>query len=636
MNYTEAIAFIHSVEWQGSRPGLSRITELLSLLGNPEKELKIIHVAGTNGKGSFCAMLASILTESGYRTGLFTSPYIEQFEERIQIDGALIPEDELAALVTEIAPHCRAMQDPPTEFEILTALGYLYFQKKEVDLAVIECGMGGRLDSTNVIAAPLLSVITGISLDHVAFLGHTIEDIAAEKAGIIKPSRPVLYGGRDERARRVIADRAAALDAPFVTKDFDAIRNVKVTLDGTSFDYKEDTGFTLSLIGAHQSENAASVLEAVALLRKEGLTLPDDAVRRGLTATRWKGRFERLHTSPPVIFDGGHNAEGVAAAVATVKACFPGQKLQVISGVMKDKDRDAIADGIAEIAAAVYTVAPDNPRALSAEAYADVFRQKKVAATACPDYAAAVAAACEQARKEKTPLLCLGSLYAYRDFKEELQKHLDKQHGKRRAKRILLTIAALFVLLLGLNLLLDSGLLNQWFGSTPEAIEHSPVVLYPVDFDENIFEDEEYLSLNRVLYYEENGQGAYLTDRSDAEKTGDLATFFYTYFDTVIHGDTETYNTFFTADYRKENGSKDAFTMQKLYDMEVIELSSELVGDSLIVHKFKVSYRILFNNGTYRDNLASETARPVIYVVNEYLASGTLLIDSISEIRISK
>jgi len=195
MTYQESMAFIHSVEWQGSRPGLSRITELLARLGNPEKDIKVIHVAGTNGKGSFCAMLESVLRHAGYRTGLFVSPYLEQFEERIQADGSLIDSQELAAIVSEIAPHCRAMSDLPTEFEILTAIGFTYFKKKKVDLAVVECGMGGRLDSTNVIPHPLLSVITGISLDHTQFLGDTIEKIAAEKAGIQPKDIIVELGG---------------------------------------------------------------------------------------------------------------------------------------------------------------------------------------------------------------------------------------------------------------------------------------------------------------------------------------------------------------------------------------------------------------------------------------------------------
>ncbi|MBE6636348.1 MAG: bifunctional folylpolyglutamate synthase/dihydrofolate synthase [Ruminococcaceae bacterium] len=419
MTYQESMAFIHSVEWQGSRPGLSRITELLARLGNPEKDIKVIHVAGTNGKGSFCAMLESVLRHAGYRTGLFVSPYLEQFEERIQADGSLIDSQELAAIVSEIAPHCRAMSDLPTEFEILTAIGFTYFKKKKVDLAVVECGMGGRLDSTNVIPHPLLSVITGISLDHTQFLGDTIEKIAAEKAGIIKTGHPVLYGGKNPDAARVIAEVAAARGSTFATKDFDAITNVSCTLNGTTFCYRGHT-LSLPLLGAYQPENAASVWEAVSLLRREGLVISDEALHKGLATVRWKGRFEKLNEEPTVIFDGGHNEEGVTAAVRTVRACFGDQKLLVISGVMKDKDYHTIASEIATIAHAVYTVTPANPRALPSHDYAAVFGRYAIEATPCQSFEAAVTAAFHRAKEEHRPLLCVGSLYAYGDFKQAL------------------------------------------------------------------------------------------------------------------------------------------------------------------------------------------------------------------------
>ena len=200
MNYSEAMSFIHSVEWQGSRPGLERITELSEMMSHPEGSFSAVHVAGTNGKGSFCAMLASVLHAAGYKTGLFTSPYIEFFEERMQINGRMIGRDELADIVTDIAPLCERMSDKPTEFELITAVGFEYFRRNHVDIAVIECGMGGRLDSTNILPPPLLSVITGISLDHVQFLGNTISAIAGEKAGIIKPHSPVLFGGNSPDA----------------------------------------------------------------------------------------------------------------------------------------------------------------------------------------------------------------------------------------------------------------------------------------------------------------------------------------------------------------------------------------------------------------------------------------------------
>jgi len=207
MTYEEAMAYIHSVNWLGSRPGLERITVLCEKLGHPERELRFIHVGGTNGKGSFCCMLSGILREAGYKTGLYTSPYIERFNERMQIDGMPIPDDELAALTAEVKAVADTMDDPPTEFELITALCFLYFRNNHCDYVVLEVGLGGRLDSTNIIPAPVLAVITGIDYDHTAILGDTTAKIAAEKAGIIKAPCPVLFGEGDADAAQVILDK---------------------------------------------------------------------------------------------------------------------------------------------------------------------------------------------------------------------------------------------------------------------------------------------------------------------------------------------------------------------------------------------------------------------------------------------
>ena len=650
MNYEEAINFIHSVEWQGSRPGLTRITELLSRLGNPERGLRAVHVAGTNGKGSFCAMLESVLRRAGYRTGLFVSPYIEEFEERIQCDGHLIDREELAEIVTELAPICRSMEDLPTEFEILTAIGFLYFKKKQVEVAVIECGMGGRLDSTNAIAEPLLSVITGIALDHIQFLGDTVEKIAAEKAGIIKAGRPVLYGGRDAAAGAVIAEKAAELGSLLFEKDFDAIENVTCSLHGTVFDYKEHRAVHLPLIGCHQAENGASVLEAVAILRREGLAISDEALREGLAAVTWKGRFEKLNDDPIVLFDGGHNEEGVRAAVKTVKACFGEQKLLVISGVMKDKDYDTIATALSSVADTVYTVTPANPRALPAAEYAKVIENKGIPAVPCSDFSEAVGQAYARAKKDGAPLLCVGSLYAYGDFKtalaarqgeeaEDAAPTLDpKVVSKKRAKGLLVTVAILFCVLLALNFALDSGLFGKLLSGGDKTPTRQPVELREPDYEENIFEDEDYLDLNRAILYTEGALSIYLINEVDFTATGAVATFFGEYFDAVIMGDHRRLNACFTEEYRDKNGGKSRFTMQKLYDMEVVKLAEYIINegtaDQTTVYEFEVSYRIRHNNGTFRDDLASDMARPQIYQLYRLDRTEEILIQSISEYNI--
>ena len=216
MNYNEAIQYIHSVNWQFCKPGLERVSELCKRMGDPQNSLKFVHVAGTNGKGSFCSMLDSILRHSGLKVGLFTSPYIMEFNERMRINGENISDSELVSLVEEIRPICDSMEDKPTEFELITAIAFLYFARNKCDIVVLECGLGGRLDATNIITNPLLSVITGIAFDHTSILGNTIREIAAEKAGIIKNGVSVLWCGHDEEAKRVIEAKAAEVGAPML------------------------------------------------------------------------------------------------------------------------------------------------------------------------------------------------------------------------------------------------------------------------------------------------------------------------------------------------------------------------------------------------------------------------------------
>lgn len=413
MNYKEALEYIHSVNWTFCKPGLERITALCAALGNPQTGMRFIHVAGTNGKGSFCAMTASILRNAGYTVGLFTSPYIKTFNERMMINGEMIGEQELADLTAFVRPIADAMTDKPTEFELITAMALLYFRRHNCDVVVLEAGMGGRLDSTNVIREPLLSVITGIALDHTAFLGDTVEKIAAEKAGIIKDRRPVLYGGEDAAARRVIADTAAARGSAFYEVDYTALTVTRAGLDGATFDFGEYKDVKLNLLGTYQPRNAAAVLAAVDILRGEGLAIPESAVREGLVTVSWPGRFELLSTDPPVIFDGAHNAQGVAAAVDSIRQYFKDRKVFVMTGVLQDKDYRTIADAIAAVACRAFVLTPDNPRALAGEDYARLLENNGVPSVVYPSVREAYAAAVAAAREDNTPLVCLGSLYTY-------------------------------------------------------------------------------------------------------------------------------------------------------------------------------------------------------------------------------
>lgn len=424
MNYKETLEYIHSVCWKGSRPGLERITELLGRMGNPEKGLKIVHVAGTNGKGSFCAMLTNVLVNAGYSVGSFTSPYIEEFTERIMLNGRNITKRELSAVTAYIRPFADAMTDVPTEFELITAIGFEFFKRRKVDVVVLECGMGGRLDSTNVADEPLLSVITGIALDHTEYLGDTIAKIAGEKAGIIKPGCPVLFGGADEEAASVIKARAKALGSAFFRTARDKVKIRSCTVEGSVFDYKNHKNVRLPLLGSYQPLNAANVIEAVGILNERGLEISDEALLSGIGGAQWKGRFEKLAEEPLVFFDGGHNIEGAKAAVDTVKLLFGSARVNLLTGVMADKEYREMASIMAPITKKAFTAAPDNPRALGAAEYAAVFRDMGADAESFDSYDEAVGAAVKASLDSGVPLVALGSLYAYAPFKKALKKAL--------------------------------------------------------------------------------------------------------------------------------------------------------------------------------------------------------------------
>lgn len=420
MNYEEALAYIHAVSWKGSRPGLERITELLHAIGDPQNDLRFVHVAGTNGKGSVSAMTESVLRAAGYRTGLFVSPYIKHFCERICCDGKPISERDLADFTSRVRPFADAMADAPTEFELITAVGLLYFKEKHCDVVVLEVGMGGRLDATNVIKTPLVSVVTGIALDHTAILGDTVEKIAAEKAGIIKPGCPVVWGGHDAAARAVIEAKAGEVGAPFVAAEDTPATDVQCTISGTLLSLGTHKDVFVPLLGLYQPQNICTVLTAVDALRERGVTLPEQAVREGLSKVRWPGRFEKLCEQPLIISDGAHNPEGIAAAAASIAHYFPGQKVLFLTAVMADKDYTGMVRTLAPLAAKVFTLTPDNPRALPAADYAAAFRAAGVEAEPHDSVPAAVSAAVAAAKDSGLPLFSLGSLYMYAEVTDAL------------------------------------------------------------------------------------------------------------------------------------------------------------------------------------------------------------------------
>lgn len=413
MNYGEAIKYIHGVSNFFCKPGLERIEELCRGLGDPQNKLKFIHVAGTNGKGSTCSMLSSVLMAAGYKVGMFTSPYVREFNERMRINGENIPNDILASLTEQAKSVADNMADSPTEFELITAISFKYFAEEKCDVVVLEVGMGGRLDATNIIGSPLLSVITGIAIDHTAFLGDSIEKIAGEKAGIIKANAPVLWGGSDLSAEAVIAEEIVKKQTTLYKTDYSKLKICSMSLEGCRFDYKDRKYVSITLLGAYQPKNAAVVLDAIDILNSQGLSIPEDALRRGLAEAKWPARFEIIASDPTVIFDGAHNPQGISAAVESIKNYFGDKRVVIVSGVLRDKDYRVIAQSLSEVADTVYTITPNNPRALTAKEYAEVIRAQGVLAESTDSISTALSLGRKRAKELGTAMFCLGSLYTY-------------------------------------------------------------------------------------------------------------------------------------------------------------------------------------------------------------------------------
>ena len=374
MTYDEALTYIHSITWRSSRLGLDRTRELLSLLGNPERKLKFIHVAGTNGKGSTCSMLASVLHESGYKVGLYISPFVDRFNERMQIDFCPISDEDLARITSIVRQYADGMEDHPTEFEMITAIAVLYFFENNCDIVVLEVGMGGELDSTNVIPVPELAVITRIGLDHTRELGPDIRSIAAAKAGIIKAGGTVVTYGDDRDAEEVFAQKCQSVHADLVLTDHSRIRNIRSTETSLVFDFIPFQDLELSLIASCQPHNAAVVLTSLEVLRAKGWIIPESAIRKGLSSVHFSARFELLSSSPVFLADGSHNPQGIETAVESLKMHYPERPVIFLLGVLRDKDIDGILSLLIPASDSFVTVTPDSPRAMPAEELAQKIR----------------------------------------------------------------------------------------------------------------------------------------------------------------------------------------------------------------------------------------------------------------------
>lgn len=423
MNYREALKFVHSRQKFGSRPGLDNIRRITSLCSMPQRSMRFIHVAGTNGKGSVSTMLSNILISAGYKTGLFISPYVIDFRERIQIDGEMIPPADFARIISRIAPLVEQTDNEGfcvTEFELVTCAALVYFEEQGCDYAVLEVGMGGRLDATNVIDRPEVSVITRIDLDHTAILGDTVQKIAAEKGGIIKSGAPtVMYPDQPDGVKAVISDICAERNSRLIIPPTDfptenqGMVGSRISLHG--MDIK------LNLIGAHQQLNAATAAEAALAAGIQPIYIV-----RGIEKTVFAARMELISASPTVILDGAHNPNGAKALSQTLKSVFGGQKAVAVMGMLADKDSDKALEILTPCFSDIITLTVPNPRTMTAAGLKRRASKYCPSVTAARSYAQAIRLA--DSVSQGKPIVICGSLYLATAIRPKLIKYYKTQH----------------------------------------------------------------------------------------------------------------------------------------------------------------------------------------------------------------
>ncbi|MCX7843450.1 MAG: bifunctional folylpolyglutamate synthase/dihydrofolate synthase [Clostridia bacterium] len=418
MTYKEALEYIHGTLRFGSKLGLRNISVLLELMGNPQKKLRYVHVAGTNGKGSTVSFISSVLIEAGYKVGIFISPYIERFTERIKVNNTEIGEDELAEITSLVKDKIEIMvgmgENHPTEFEIITAIALQYYCEKGCDVVVLEVGLGGRFDATNVIDFPEVAVITAISFDHTDILGDTLGKIAFEKAGIIKPGCETVLYPQTEEAQEVFEKACWERGSNLHRVDLSSLKLLSFGADGQEFDYSSGErnykALRISLLGDHQARNAALAVKALEVLEGKGFIIPEEALKRGLLKARWPGRLEILSTEPFFMIDGAHNAEGAKVLAEALKKYFPEKRKIFIMGVLKDKDYKTMARLLAPMADKAIAVTPKSERALSGNKLAEIIEGYCKDVTVSDTIEEAVRISLKAA--SETDMICaFGSLY---------------------------------------------------------------------------------------------------------------------------------------------------------------------------------------------------------------------------------
>lgn len=414
MNYQQALQYIHNTLQFGSKPGLTRIGALLEKMGNPQDKLRFVHVTGTNGKGSVCAATAAVLSQAGYKTGLYTSPYVTDFCERIQVDGKMISHEELAREVELIEPFVAQTArelESPTEFEIITALAFDYFKKVGCEVVVLEVGLGGRFDATNIIPAPLISVITSISYDHTAILGGTLDKIAFEKSGIIKSGGVTVSSpNQPEEALAVIQATARERNNPLIVPDMDSVHIIEENIRGSKIVY-QGKELDIPLCGRHQIANFITVYEIADALRQHyHFHIDYETITRGMRQVRFPARLEILCDAPLVLLDGGHNPSAAQALAEAIDRYLKAKKLTTIMGIFRDKDYSSAIPMIASRSERFIAVRPDNPRALDAKITVQIASESCANTLCIDDYGQAFQEARRLAGDDGVILIC-GSFY---------------------------------------------------------------------------------------------------------------------------------------------------------------------------------------------------------------------------------
>lgn len=409
MNYKEALDYIHTRNKFGIKLGLEATSNLLDKIGNPHKKLKFAHIAGTNGKGSTTSYISDILMSAGYKVGKFISPYVYSFTERIQINNCEISENDLAECTTVVRNAIEEHNLTPTEFEVVTAIGLLYFERQKCDYVALEVGMGGRFDATNVIPAPLVAVITSISIDHTEYLGNTIADIAFEKCGIIKTgSRVVAYADNPADADEVIKKTTMDKNVTLTIPDKKDIIISNQGIEGTDFEYKGEK-YHINMLGKHQVYNAVNAIEAVKILGVD-----EKFIKKGLEYTKFRGRLEIISKNPVIIQDGAHNYSGVTALYDALKSYFSDKKIIVVMAMLKDKEYEKCISTIAPVVHTFIATEANNPRKATAEEIADTAKKFIENVHSEADVNKAIAYAKKICDKDSIICVC-GSLYLLGD-----------------------------------------------------------------------------------------------------------------------------------------------------------------------------------------------------------------------------